>query len=62
MLHTKGRDPSHLLKSDVKGRPVSFIPVDVSTYTVDQISQIKAYISGLTSAEQARVFLVGDHA
>jgi hypothetical protein len=53
---------SHLLKSDVKGRPVSFIPVDVSTYTVDQISQIKAYISGLTSAEQARVFLVGDHA
>jgi Ricin-type beta-trefoil lectin domain len=52
---------SHLLKSDRNGSPVSFIPVDVSTYDAGQISQIKDFIGNLTASERARVFIVGDH-
>ncbi|MFC5910046.1 hypothetical protein [Streptacidiphilus monticola] len=50
---------NHLLKTERTGRAVSFVPVDVSTYTADQIGQIKQFISGLSAADQARVFLVG---
>lgn len=50
---------SHLLKTDARGRPVSFVPVDLSTYTAEQIAQIKNFVSGLTEAEQARIFFIG---
>ncbi|GAA1928406.1 hypothetical protein GCM10009753_72670 [Streptantibioticus ferralitis] len=52
---------AHILKTDNKGRLVSFIPVDVNTYTVQQINDIKAAIANLSAADQARIFLVGDH-
>jgi hypothetical protein len=50
----------HLLKSERTGRPVSFVPVDVSTYTAAQVADIKAFVSGLPSADQARIFFVGE--
>ena len=52
---------AHLLKTEKSGRFVSFIPVDVSTYTADQIKAIKAAVKGLPEADQARIFYVGDH-
>jgi hypothetical protein len=49
----------HLLKMDRNGRPVSFIPVDVNTYSAGQIAQIREFIATLTASERARIFLVG---
>ncbi|MFJ9564681.1 hypothetical protein ACIRQQ_32170 [Streptomyces fuscichromogenes] len=47
---------AHLLKTEKSGRFASFIPVDVSTYTADQIKAIKAAVKGLPEADQARLF------
>ncbi len=52
---------AHLLKTEKSGRFVSFIPVDVTTYTADQIRAIKAAVKELPEADQARIFYVGDH-
>ncbi|MCX3063059.1 RICIN domain-containing protein [Streptomyces beihaiensis] len=51
----------HLLKTEKSGRFVSFVPVDVFTYTAEQISEIKTAVKGLPQADQARIFYVGDH-
>ncbi|MGW2812676.1 hypothetical protein [Streptomyces sp. NPDC001415] len=52
---------AHLLKTEKTGRFVSFVPVDVSTYTAEQIGAIKAAVKELPEADQARIFFVGDH-
>ncbi|MFF4013853.1 ricin-type beta-trefoil lectin domain protein [Streptomyces sp. NPDC001843] len=52
---------AHLLKTEKSGRFVSFVPVDVSTYTAEQIKAIKAAVKELPEADQARIFYVGDH-
>jgi hypothetical protein len=48
----------HLRKSESGGRPVSYIPIDTTQFTADQIAQIKNFVNGLSPAEQARIFYV----